>query len=155
LAVEPVPRPIRRPDRTSFNAASAALRLRSSLMVSLEVSLSAGTATNGSSRPMPTPGPSAKGRSTHEARYFRHRLCQSERAPYNCPMNSRPPTMVQRPLIDGFGRQITYLRVSVTDRCDFRCTYCMGEDMVFLPKSEVLSFEEMQAVIGAFVERGA
>lgn len=59
-----------------------------------------------------------------------------------------------RPLIDGFGRQVTYLRVSVTDRCDFRCTYCMGEDMTFLPKSEVLSFEEIQAVISAFVSRG-
>ncbi len=59
-----------------------------------------------------------------------------------------------RPLIDGFGRQVTYLRVSVTDRCDFRCTYCMGEDMTFLPKSEVLSFEEIQAIIAAFVSRG-
>ncbi|MBN14131.1 MAG: GTP 3',8-cyclase MoaA [Pelagibacterium sp.] len=60
----------------------------------------------------------------------------------------------QRPLVDSFGRHVTYLRVSVTDRCDFRCTYCMGEDMVFLPKSEVLSFEEIQEVIGAFVRRG-
>lgn len=60
----------------------------------------------------------------------------------------------QRPLVDNFGRHVTYLRVSVTDRCDFRCTYCMGEDMVFLPKSEVLSFEEIQQVIGAFVRRG-
>jgi GTP 3',8-cyclase len=67
-----------------------------------------------------------------------------------------PPSPAEpfRPLIDGFGRQVTYLRVSVTDRCDFRCTYCMGEDMVFLPKSEVLSFEEIQAVISAFVARG-
>jgi len=80
------------------------------------------------------------------------RLCQSLSGPYIVPMNSSLPA--QRPLIDGFGRQITYLRVSVTDRCDFRCTYCMGEDMVFLPKSEVLSFEEIQAVIGAFVARG-
>ncbi len=59
-----------------------------------------------------------------------------------------------RPLVDTFGRHVTYLRVSVTDRCDFRCTYCMSEDMTFLPKSEVLSFEEIQAVIGAFVARG-
>jgi len=65
---------------------------------------------------------------------------------------SAPTT--ERPLIDGFGRQVTYLRVSVTDRCDFRCTYCMGEDMVFLPRSEILSFEEIQTVIGAFVRRG-
>ncbi|SDG34044.1 GTP 3',8-cyclase MoaA [Pelagibacterium luteolum] len=60
----------------------------------------------------------------------------------------------QRPLVDSFGRHVTYLRVSVTDRCDFRCTYCMSEDMVFLPKSEVLSFEEIREVIGAFVRRG-
>lgn len=59
-----------------------------------------------------------------------------------------------RPLVDGFGRHVTYLRISVTDRCDFRCTYCMSEDMVFLPKSEVLSFEEVQTIIGAFVARG-
>ncbi|WP_196259134.1 GTP 3',8-cyclase MoaA [Pelagibacterium limicola] len=64
------------------------------------------------------------------------------------------PSAPFRPLIDGFGRQVTYLRVSVTDRCDFRCTYCMGEDMTFLPKSEVLSFEEIQAIISAFVARG-
>jgi cyclic pyranopterin phosphate synthase len=59
-----------------------------------------------------------------------------------------------RPLIDRFGREITYLRVSVTDRCDFRCVYCMAEDMTFLPKSEVLSFEEIDAVVAAFVARG-
>ncbi len=58
------------------------------------------------------------------------------------------------PLIDNFGRQITYLRVSVTDRCDFRCTYCMGEDMKFLPKKEVLSFEELKLLVEAFVARG-
>ena len=59
-----------------------------------------------------------------------------------------------RPLVDRHGRTVTYLRVSVTDRCDFRCTYCMGEDMTFLPKSEVLSFAEIQQVIGAFIARG-
>ncbi|WP_116654288.1 GTP 3',8-cyclase MoaA [Pelagibacterium sediminicola] len=59
-----------------------------------------------------------------------------------------------RPLIDRFGRQVTYLRVSVTDRCDFRCTYCMGEDMTFLPKKDVLSFDEIQAIVSAFVARG-
>jgi len=57
-------------------------------------------------------------------------------------------------LVDGFGRHITYLRVSVTDRCDFRCTYCMAENMRFLPKRNVLSFEELNILIGAFVERG-
>jgi GTP 3',8-cyclase len=51
-------------------------------------------------------------------------------------------------------RTITYLRVSVTDRCDFRCTYCMAEDMTFLPKRDVLSFEEMEAIVGVFIARG-
>lgn len=46
-------------------------------------------------------------------------------------------------LIDGFGRAVTYLRVSVTDRCDLRCVYCMAEKMVFLPKAEVLTLEEL------------
>ncbi|VAW21748.1 Cyclic pyranopterin phosphate synthase (MoaA) [hydrothermal vent metagenome] len=58
------------------------------------------------------------------------------------------------PLIDGFGRHITYLRVSVTDRCNFRCTYCMSENMSFLPKKDVLSFEELNIVINAFIKRG-
>jgi len=59
-----------------------------------------------------------------------------------------------KPLIDPFGRAISYLRVSVTDRCDFRCRYCMAEDMVFLPKSEVLSLEEIDRLASAFVRRG-
>ncbi|MFD2649060.1 GTP 3',8-cyclase MoaA [Devosia albogilva] len=59
-----------------------------------------------------------------------------------------------RPLIDGFGRRISYLRISVTDRCDFRCVYCMAEDMTFLPKKEVLDFEEIEAIAGAFIARG-
>ncbi len=58
------------------------------------------------------------------------------------------------PLIDPFGRAITYLRVSVTDRCDFRCTYCMAEDMTFLPKADVLSLEEIAALAEAFIRRG-
>ena len=59
-----------------------------------------------------------------------------------------------RPLIDRFGRQISYLRISVTDRCDFRCVYCMAEDMTFLPKRDVLSFEEIEAIAAAFIARG-
>jgi GTP 3',8-cyclase len=55
---------------------------------------------------------------------------------------------------DPFGREITYLRVSVTDRCDFRCVYCMAEDMTFLPKSEILSLEELDRVCSAFVGQG-
>jgi GTP 3',8-cyclase len=58
------------------------------------------------------------------------------------------------PLVDPFQRPITYLRVSVTDRCDFRCVYCMSEDMHFLPKSELLSLEEMARLCAAFVRRG-
>jgi len=59
-----------------------------------------------------------------------------------------------RPLIDRHGRQISYLRISVTDRCDFRCVYCMAEDMTFLPKRDVLSFEEIETIAGAFIARG-
>ncbi|WP_421724154.1 GTP 3',8-cyclase MoaA [Bauldia sp.] len=58
------------------------------------------------------------------------------------------------PLVDPFRRAITYLRVSVTDRCDFRCVYCMAEDMTFLPKREVLSLEELDRLCSAFVARG-
>ncbi|MEE8445114.1 MAG: radical SAM protein, partial [Alphaproteobacteria bacterium] len=58
------------------------------------------------------------------------------------------------PLIDPHGRAVTYLRVSVTDRCDFRCVYCMSEDMTFLPKADVLSLEELERVCTAFVARG-
>ena len=57
-------------------------------------------------------------------------------------------------LVDPFGRPITYLRVSVTDRCDFRCVYCMSEDMHFLPKKDLLSLEELDRVCSAFVARG-
>jgi len=57
-------------------------------------------------------------------------------------------------MIDPFGRHITYLRVSVTDRCDFRCIYCMAEDMTFLPKSEVLSLEELDRLCSAFIGLG-
>ena len=62
-----------------------------------------------------------------------------------------PPS---RPLIDRYGRTISYLHISVTDRCDFRCVYCMAEDMVFLPKKDVLSFEEVETIASAFVARG-
>src|SRR5690606_3541035 len=58
------------------------------------------------------------------------------------------------PLIDPFARPITYLRVSVTDRCDFRCTYCMAEHMQFLPKREVLTLEELDRLCSAFVGLG-
>jgi len=57
-------------------------------------------------------------------------------------------------MIDPFGRAISYLRVSVTDRCDFRCVYCMAEDMTFLPKAEILSLEELDRLCSAFVGMG-
>jgi GTP 3',8-cyclase len=57
-------------------------------------------------------------------------------------------------VIDPFGRAISYVRVSVTDRCDFRCVYCMAEDMTFLPKAELLTLEELDRLCTAFVELG-
>lgn len=59
-----------------------------------------------------------------------------------------------RPLVDPFGRSITYLRVSVTDRCDFRCVYCMSEDMTFLPRKDLLTLEELDRLCSAFVRQG-
>src|SRR5690242_21872465 len=56
-------------------------------------------------------------------------------------------------MIDPFGRPITYLRVSVTDRCDLRCVYCMAEDMTFLPKRELLTLEELDRLSAAFIRR--
>lgn len=67
---------------------------------------------------------------------------------------SQPNIAPTGALIDRYGRAITYLRVSVTDRCDFRCTYCMSEQMSFLPKKDVLSFEEIDTIVSAFVRRG-
>ena len=60
----------------------------------------------------------------------------------------------QSPLIDPFGRHVSYLRVSVTDRCDFRCVYCMAEDMTFLPKRDLLSLEELDRLCTAFIDKG-
>ena len=57
-------------------------------------------------------------------------------------------------LVDRFGRHVTYVRLSVTDRCDFRCVYCMSEKMTFLPRAKVLTLEEIAAVGRAFVELG-
>ncbi|HEY1504261.1 MAG TPA: GTP 3',8-cyclase MoaA [Stellaceae bacterium] len=57
-------------------------------------------------------------------------------------------------MIDPFGRHISYLRVSVTDRCDFRCVYCMAEDMTFLPKADILSLEELDRLCSAFIRKG-
>jgi cyclic pyranopterin phosphate synthase len=70
-------------------------------------------------------------------------------------MNQIVPLMAEpTPMVDPFGRSITYLRVSVTDRCDFRCVYCMAEDMTFLPKRDVLSLEELDRLCSAFIAKG-
>jgi cyclic pyranopterin phosphate synthase len=69
-------------------------------------------------------------------------------------MNAHAPPATQ-PLVDPFGRAIAYIRVSVTDRCDLRCVYCMSEDMNFLPKRDVLSLEELERLCSAFVGLGA
>lgn len=69
-------------------------------------------------------------------------------------VNTLPTAARTTPLIDPFGRKIDYLRISVTDRCDFRCIYCMSETMTFLPKSDVLSLEEIDRLASAFVRRG-
>lgn len=65
-----------------------------------------------------------------------------------------PLPVVSRPMVDPFGRTITYLRVSVTDRCDLRCFYCMSEDMTFLPKKDLLTLEELDRLCSAFIAKG-
>jgi GTP 3',8-cyclase len=76
--------------------------------------------------------------------------------PYDAPSTqaARRPNPAAGRLIDGFSRQVTYLRLSVTDRCDLRCVYCMAEDMRFLPKAEVLTLEELDRLASLFVAMG-
>ena len=69
-------------------------------------------------------------------------------------MLDSPASSAIQPMIDPHGRAVTYLRVSVTDRCDFRCVYCMSEHMTFLPKKELLTLEELDRLCSAFVTRG-
>jgi GTP 3',8-cyclase len=57
-------------------------------------------------------------------------------------------------MVDPFGRHVTYLRVLVTDRCDFRCVYCMSEHMAFRPKKDLLTLEELDRLCSAFIARG-
>jgi cyclic pyranopterin phosphate synthase len=73
--------------------------------------------------------------------------------PYDASSPQGPLTQ-RGPLTDSFGRTVTYLRVSVTDRCDLRCVYCMSEHMTFLPKAEVLTLEELDRIASAFVGLG-
>ncbi|MEO6780015.1 MAG: GTP 3',8-cyclase MoaA [Bradyrhizobium sp.] len=65
-----------------------------------------------------------------------------------------PTTSLSRSMTDPFGRTISYLRVSVTDRCDLRCLYCMSEDMTFLPKADLLTLEELDRLCSAFIAKG-
>ena len=65
-----------------------------------------------------------------------------------------PPASLFDPMTDPFGRTISYLRVSVTDRCDLRCFYCMSEDMTFLPKADLLTLEELDRLCSAFIAKG-
>ena len=67
---------------------------------------------------------------------------------------SPSPASLSGPMTDPFGRTITYLRVSVTDRCDLRCFYCMSEDMTFLPKADLLTLEELDRLCSAFIAKG-
>ena len=72
-------------------------------------------------------------------------------------MNERipdSPDQLFQPMVDPFGRTIRYLRVSVTDRCDLRCFYCMSEDMTFLPKADLLTLEELDRLCSAFIAKG-
>jgi len=67
---------------------------------------------------------------------------------------SPSPDQLFQPMVDPFGRTIRYLRVSVTDRCDLRCFYCMSEDMTFLPKADLLTLEELDRLCSAFIVKG-
>ncbi|MFQ3789695.1 GTP 3',8-cyclase MoaA [Halomonas sp. A29] len=67
---------------------------------------------------------------------------------------TKSPETLPSELIDGFGRRVRYVRISVTDRCDFRCVYCMSEEMTFLPRAQILTLEELGLVARAFVEMG-
>ena len=67
---------------------------------------------------------------------------------------SPSPDQLFQPMVDPFGRTIRYLRVSVTDRCDLRCFYCMSEDMTFLPKKDLLTLEELDRLCSAFIAKG-
>ncbi len=74
--------------------------------------------------------------------------------PYDTASPQARPDARDRPLVDGFGRTVSYLRISVTDRCDLRCVYCMAEHMTFLPKAQVLTLEEIDRIATAFVGLG-
>src|SRR5256714_6045366 len=69
-------------------------------------------------------------------------------------LSPNAPSALSRPMVDPFGRTISYRRVSFTDRCDLRCFYCMSEDMTFLPKADLLRVEELDRLVSAFIAKG-
>ena len=76
-------------------------------------------------------------------------------SPYDAiPLQAPTPAHGAAPLVDGLGRKVSYLRLSVTDRCDLRCVYCMAEHMVFLPRADLLTLEELDRIASAFVTLG-
>ncbi len=77
-----------------------------------------------------------------------------QRSPSSASVTTQFDAHQGAPMIDPFGRHVTYLRVSVTDRCDFRCVYCMAENMTFLPKKDLLTLEELDRLCSAFVSKG-
>src|SRR6185437_15611431 len=82
------------------------------------------------------------------------RLCTDNRPIDMTGSLPSPSAALSHPMTDPFGRTISYLRVSVTDRCDLRCSYCMSEDMTFLPKADLLTLEELDRLCSAFVAKG-
>ena len=70
------------------------------------------------------------------------------------PVSQAAQSPADSQLIDPFGRAVDYIRISVTDRCDFRCVYCMAEEMTFLPKKELLTLEELEQVCRTFMSMG-
>src|ERR1700730_4411941 len=83
-----------------------------------------------------------------------HGGCRSDKADRMTGSLFSPSASLSRPMTDPFGRSISYLRVSVTDRCDLRCFYCMSEDMTFLPKADLLTLEELDRLCSAFIAKG-
>src|SRR5690606_2072184 len=87
----------------------------------------------------------------HSTRWKRNGRPPNNRKHREADLNANTQTPA---LIDKFGRKVEYVRLSVTDRCDFRCVYCMAEDMTFLPRSEILSLEELHRIAATFVSLG-
>src|SRR6185369_6465425 len=82
------------------------------------------------------------------------RSCRRSSAKRATSRSTAACSAMPRALIDGFGRTISYVRLSVTDRCDFRCVYCMAEQMHFVPSDQLLSFDEIEVLVDLLIERG-